>query len=92
MFILVCFDIVDDRVRYRVVKALKGYGVRVQKSVFECSDMTERRLLKLIARMDELIDHEEDTVRYYPLCAGCLKNVEFSGIGNLPSGERNDIL
>ncbi|WP_462271521.1 CRISPR-associated endonuclease Cas2 [Desulfobacter sp.] len=35
MFFLVCLDIVDNRVRYRVVKIRKGYGTRVQKSVFE---------------------------------------------------------
>ncbi|SLM31159.1 CRISPR-associated protein Cas2 [Desulfamplus magnetovallimortis] len=84
MFILVCFDIVDNRVRYRVVKTLKGYGVRVQKSVFECSDMTEHKFLKLVAAMEKLIDHGEDTVRYYPLCAGCVKRVEYSGIGSDP--------
>ncbi len=33
---LVCFDIVSDKIRYRVVKCLKTYGQRVQKSVFEC--------------------------------------------------------
>ncbi|TVQ95835.1 MAG: CRISPR-associated endonuclease Cas2, partial [Desulfovibrionales bacterium] len=35
-FYVVCFDIVDDPIRYRVAKALKGTGYRVQKSVFEC--------------------------------------------------------
>ncbi len=84
MFILVCFDIVDNRVRYRVVKTLKGYGVRVQKSVFECSDMTEHKFLKMVSRIEELIDHTEDTVRYYKLCAACVKSVELSGIGVEP--------
>ncbi|WP_242637608.1 CRISPR-associated endonuclease Cas2 [Desulfobacter hydrogenophilus] len=41
MFFLVCFDIVDNRFRYRVVKILKGYGTRVQKSAFECANMNE---------------------------------------------------
>ena len=36
MFCLVCFDIVEDRSRTRVVKVLKSHGQRVQKSVFEC--------------------------------------------------------
>ncbi len=88
MFILVCFDIVDDRVRYRVVKTLKGYGVRVQKSVFECADMTEHKFLKMISTMEDLIDHGEDTIRYYPLCAACVKSVEFSGIGGDPQVEK----
>ncbi|MBF0202435.1 MAG: CRISPR-associated endonuclease Cas2 [Desulfamplus sp.] len=88
MFILVCFDIVDDRVRYRVVKTLKGYGVRVQKSVFECSDMTEHRFLKLMADVEKHIDHGEDTVRYYPLCRACVRGVEFSGTGRPPNMDR----
>jgi len=84
MFFLVCFDIVDDKVRYRVVKVLKGYGVRVQKSVFECANMTEHRFLKMKSQLEDLIDHSEDTVRYYSLCKSCVKTVEFSGIGDKP--------
>ena len=84
MFFLVCFDIVDDRVRYRVVKTLKSYGVRVQKSVFECSNLTEERFLKLKNRIEDLIDQGEDSVRYYLLCRGCLRRTEYSGIGESP--------
>lgn len=40
MFYLVCFDVVEDRARARVVKALKDYGVRGQKSVFECANLS----------------------------------------------------
>ena len=87
MFALVCFDIGDDRVRYRVVKLLKGYGERVQKSVFECADLTEERFLKLKSGIEELIDEGEDTVRYYPLCRGCIGRVEFSGVGGDPEAE-----
>lgn len=84
MFVLVCFDIVDDRVRYRVVKLLKGYGIRVQKSVFECSGMTEHRFLKLKSGIEDHIDHMEDTVRYYLLCRSCVESVELSGTGDPP--------
>lgn len=84
MFLLVCFDIVDNKTRYRVVKVLKGYGVRVQKSVFECNNMTEHRFLKMKSALDDLIDHGEDTIRFYSLCRACIRSVEFSGIGTLP--------
>lgn len=84
MFVLVCFDIVDDRVRYRAVKTLKGYGVRVQKSVFECSGLTEHKFLKMVSSLEDIIDHGEDTVRYYTLCSACLKAFEFSGVGREP--------
>ncbi len=84
MFYLVCFDIVDDRIRERVAKCLKAYGVRVQKSVFECSNLSEERFLKMKNRIEDLIDNHVDTVRYYLICKGCLKNVEISGIGEPP--------
>ncbi len=84
MFYLVCFDIVDDRKRYRVVKALKGYGIRVQKSVFECPNLTEEKLVKLRHHIDDVIDHTEDSVRFYPACRRCVVGVEYSGVGEPP--------
>jgi len=87
MFFLVCFDISDDRIRYRVVKILKSFGKRVQKSVFECGNLTEERFLKMKNGIDDLIDQGEDSVRYYLLCRGCLRKIEYSGIGQLPDNE-----
>ena len=84
MFFLVCFDIVEDRTRNRVVKIIKQYGYRVQKSIFECSPMTEEQFLKMTHRLEDVIDHTQDSVRLYPLCRGCLNKVEFSGIGEAP--------
>lgn len=84
MFYLVCFDIVDDRTRYRAVKILKAYGVRVQKSVFECSPITEKQFLSMQQSLEGCIDNTQDTVRYYFLCRQCLPKVEWSGIGEAP--------
>ena len=88
MFCVVCFDIVDDRARARAAKVLKEYGRRVQKSVFECSLLTEEKFLKLKGRLEDLIDSSEDTVRYYFVCKACLDRMEFSGIGDPPDTER----
>ena len=87
MFCVVCFDIVDDRTRARAAKILKEYGQRVQKSVFECGLLTEKKFLKLKHRLEDLIDNAEDTVRYYFVCKGCLEKMEFSGIGEAPDIE-----
>ena len=57
MFYIICFDISSDRARYHAVKAIKGYAGRVQKSVFECSDLTEKQLLTLKDKLEALIDH-----------------------------------
>lgn len=88
MVYLICFDVSDDRVRYRVVKALKGHGRRVQKSVFECPDLSEHRLLLLQKKMESLIDHGSDSVRYYRLCKACVAEVEWTGVGDALNNEK----
>jgi CRISPR-associated protein Cas2 len=80
MFVVVAYDIVDDRKRLRVAKLMKSYGVRVQKSVSECI-LDDRRYLKMKEQVEKLIDWEDDGVRYYILCAGCVKNIDTSGVG-----------
>ncbi len=84
MFYIVAFDISDDRIRYRVAKLLKSYGYRVQKSVFECPDLTEKKFLTMKDRLERLIDFTTDSVRYYRQCRGCLNEFEFSGVGEEP--------
>ena len=84
MFYVVSFDIVDDRVRYRVVKIIKEYGHRVQKSVFECDQLTENQFLRMKHRLEDRIDHADDSVRYYPICRDCVGKAEYSGVGELP--------
>ncbi len=88
LFFVVCFDIVDDRIRYKIVKILKDYGYRVQKSVFECPDLSEEQFLKMKSRMEKCIEHTEDTVRFYQLCRYCVKKVEWTGLGEAPEYEK----
>jgi len=75
MFLLVCYDIADDRRRLRVMKVLEGYGQRVQRSVFEC-DLDARQLERLKGRLRKTIRDSEDSLRYYHLCSRCLERVE----------------
>jgi CRISPR-associated protein Cas2 len=84
LFTLVCFDIVEDPVRARVVKVLKGYGQRVQKSVFECARLREGQFVKMKTRIEELVDQSQDSVRYYRVCQACLGKMEYTGIGETP--------
>ncbi len=84
MFYVICFDISDDGARYRAVKVLKGQGTRVQKSVFECPHLTEKQLLTIKDKLEALIGHDTDSVRYYRLCRACLTDVEWSGQGIKP--------
>jgi CRISPR-associated protein Cas2 len=47
------YDISDDRERTRVEKTLKGFGFRIQKSVFECR-MKKGDREQLLAKLDRL--------------------------------------
>lgn len=64
MLLLVGYDISDNRRRYRVVKVLKGFGQRVQKSVFEC-DLEERRVGELWQALRKLKLGPADSIRVY---------------------------
>ncbi|RLC91992.1 MAG: CRISPR-associated endonuclease Cas2 [Chloroflexi bacterium] len=82
MFIVVCYDIPDDRRRTRVGKTLEGFGYRVQKSVFECEvdvDLYQR----MRDQVGAVIDPQEDGVRYYSLCQSCLSKVVIAGLGEV---------
>jgi CRISPR-associated protein Cas2 len=67
---LACFDIVDDRTRYQVGKALAEYGERVQKSVFEISLHSDTQLKALKEELRPLLDPDDD-LRFYALCKAC---------------------
>ncbi|MCX8015682.1 MAG: CRISPR-associated endonuclease Cas2 [candidate division WOR-3 bacterium] len=49
----VVYDITSDKERARVDKVLKGFGFRVQKSVFECR-LTKREKQELIEKLSKL--------------------------------------
>lgn len=80
LHIVASYDIRNPKRLIKVAKAMKGYGERVLKSVFECN-LEARRFRKMKANMDEIIEPIEDSVRYYFLCEKCIKEVEYSGKG-----------
>src|SRR5262249_30886621 len=86
MFVVISYDIRDDRRRGRIFKALKNFGQWMQFSVFEC-ELDRANFLRLKDRLDHLIDAEqEDSVRFYFLCEGCKRQVERVG-GEKPRKE-----
>jgi CRISPR-associated protein Cas2 len=80
VLILISYDIPDDRRRTRLAHTLKDFGERVQYSVFECR-LEEDQLDRLRSRVARLVAPEEDSVRFYRLCAGCVRNIEIQGLG-----------
>lgn len=81
-WLVVSYDIVDDRRRTKVMKTLYGYGRRVQFSVFEC-EVRPPQVRELMERLRKIISVEQDSVRYYLLCEECLGKVVTQGIGTI---------
>jgi CRISPR-associated protein Cas2 len=63
-FVLVIYDIVDDKRRTKFAKEMCGYGFRVQKSAFEAL-LDKAKLKKLESRISQFINPDEDSVRVY---------------------------
>jgi len=78
MFVVVTYDIADDRRRLHVSEELENFGARVNFSVFECH-LDSDTLLEIKGRLAKVIEPAEDNVRYYVLCEACMKRVEVQG-------------
>lgn len=83
MMVLITYDVNTEspagkkRLR-KVAKQCQNYGQRVQNSVFEC--VVDPTLLKqLQCRLEEIIDKEKDSIRYYYLGDEWRKRVEHVG-------------
>jgi CRISPR-associated protein Cas2 len=77
-FVVVSYDIPDDRRRTKVCHLLKDYGQRVQYSVFECQ-LRPKDFKRLRERLRPLLDLAEDDVRFYRLCQVCLPKAKIWG-------------
>jgi len=91
MYILVSYDIVDNRKRLKVLKFLKDYGYRVQKSVFECN-LDKNHYIDMKNGIEKLIDKKKDRVRYYKLCKVCVGRIQISGWGEIREDEDFEII
>jgi CRISPR-associated protein Cas2 len=80
MYLVVCYDIVSNRRRARLMKRLKDFLPHVQKSVFE-GELSDQRAVELRQMILKEIDPAEDTVRLYHLCARCIPATEVLGVG-----------
>jgi CRISPR-associated protein Cas2 len=80
MFVVVAYDIADDKRRLKLMKALQGYGAHVQESVFEC-DLDEATYRKMVTHLGQLINPKNDNLRLYHLCAMDIGRIEELGVG-----------
>lgn len=74
----------------RVAKLCEGYGLRVQKSVFEIV-ADDADLLRLLAQVNDTIDADCDSVRIYRLPHNGLADVKTLGVAQVQA-HRDDLV
>lgn len=82
MFYVVAYDMPDSRRRTRLLKAMKGFGVHTQYSVFEC-ELDEKEHERMVRVIHKIINSREDDIKIYRLCRDCLHSVAVIGIGRV---------
>ena len=74
-FVLVVYDISNDRRRTRLHDVLLDFGTPVQYSVFECL-LDEEEVARMKRAVMRVIRPRVDRVRFYYLCARCVSRTE----------------
>jgi CRISPR-associated protein Cas2 len=64
-YVLVIYDITDNKRRRELVKIVKSFGFRVQKSAFE-AHLPENKYSKLLAKLKPVVK-DGDSIRVYKI-------------------------
>lgn len=72
---VVAYDIRDPKRLRRVAKACLDFGCRRQSPVFLCR-ITATDLVRLKARMEDIIEPKEDQILFIRLCGACAVDIE----------------
>jgi CRISPR-associated protein Cas2 len=80
MITLITYDITDPKRLNALRRFLKEFGLRTQKSVFEC-DIDEEAIRRIRSYCKERLDLSGDSVRIYRICSRCINRVIISGLG-----------
>ena len=84
MLRLIAYDIADPKRLRLVARACEDYGVRIEKSVFEC-DLDEGDYAELWNTLLSLIDETEDSLIAYRVCQSCLRDTDSAGVIERPA-------
>jgi CRISPR-associated protein Cas2 len=76
---LVAYDVCLPRRLRRVAKVCEDYGIRIQKSVFEC-DLEPNIFNAMWTRLCAEIEENEDFLVAYAICRSCSTLVVSAGI------------
>lgn len=90
-FVVVSYDICNDRRRRKVMKIMEGFGERVQYSVFECR-LTLAQVGRLQERLRRWVNPQEDSVRFYFLTRRETGRILVLGVGEVTPERRYYVL
>lgn len=85
-FVVVAYDVADNRRRQKIAKTLEQYGLRCNESVFECL-LTEAKIERMKRQILKLAEEHEDVILYYYLCKPCVLKRESIGRRSEPNPE-----
>ncbi len=78
MLRIVAYDIASPKRLRLVAKICLDFGIRIEKSVFEC-DLRNDQFENMWERLCSTVNRDVDSLVCYPICAACEKNVVIYG-------------
>jgi CRISPR-associated protein Cas2 len=87
---IVAYDIRDPKRLRRVAKTCEDFGCRHQLSVFLCR-ISPTDLVRLKARLEDIIDPMQDQVLFIRLCGLCATDIEALGVPT-PAYDARDVV
>ena len=78
MLRIIAYDITSPKRLRKVALLCLDYGIRIEKSVFEC-DLRADRFEVLWDKLKQIVNRDVDSLVCYPICAACEKNVVVYG-------------
>lgn len=82
MIYMICYDISNPKRLRKTAKILENFGLRVQKSFFQC-EISKEGIDKLRTELLTVINTDKDYFYIYPLCDSCTKKAITDGKGNV---------
>jgi CRISPR-associated protein Cas2 len=86
VFVLIIYDITDNKLRLKLAKMLLGYGFRIQKSAFEAT-ITKKKYNELLERLPAYVTMD-DSIRVYKI----IGRGQVTSFGKTGAGEQEEII
>ncbi|MEW6618767.1 MAG: CRISPR-associated endonuclease Cas2 [bacterium] len=86
MFIVVSYDVRNDKKRNKIANLMEDYGTRVQYSVFECH-LNQKVFDRMVKDVLKYLQIEKDSLRIYKICEDCISRIEVYGVGRVTEDE-----